>query len=118
MFKYKKLALFFFLFINTIFIGEVAQARPANWYRTRNTPHGSVDQCQQQASYVLESYADWYDWQETGSLGILATSPDSSITILCLNSGSLAAIYCVSNNNNIRETCDDVSNRMTRNDVF
>ena len=53
MFKHKKLAFFFFLFINTIFIGEVAQARPANYWRTRNTPHQSLDQCKRQARYTL-----------------------------------------------------------------
>lgn len=114
-FDHKKLALFFFLMINTISFGEIVQARPVNYWRTRNTNYNNVSQCKQKAINTMEFYPDWFNWQESDNFAIKATSPNDTVYILCLNNGSQVAIYCVSDRSDILETCNNITNRMTRN---
>jgi hypothetical protein len=87
---------------------KAAQAYPASSWRTRNTGFSNEDQCIRRAFRAMSNANLTYE--ASGDIGIFGRTDQTIVYVLCLNGGSLAAIFCATDGDiNVSIVCDSVT---------
>ena len=95
---------------------SVAQAAPISTWAARNTGLDSVGKCTRRAFQAFKNVS--LDGKASGEFGVVAFNAQHSVTILCIQNGAMAAVFCAADSQAggpaVTNMCNNVSRQMMK----